>query len=67
MLVKNMKEWVMTSGKTSAFGAGGMGSEFRAEQISHTLPTTRHRCNLDVWGVGPGAKLRRWAPLARDT
>jgi len=29
------------------------------------LPTTRHRCNL--WGVVPGAKPRRWAPLTRDT
>jgi len=23
----------------------------RAYQISHTLPTTRHRCNLDVWAL----------------
>jgi len=23
----------------------------RADQISHTLPTTRHRCNLDVWAL----------------
>jgi len=38
-----------SSGKTYAFGAGGMGFKFRADQISYTLPTTRHRCNLDVW------------------
>jgi len=23
----------------------------RADQISHTLPTTRHRCNIDVWAL----------------
>jgi len=33
---------------TFASGAGGMGFKSRADQISHTLPTTRHRCNLDV-------------------
>jgi len=37
-----------TSSKTSASGAGGMGFKSRADQISHTLLTTRHRCNLDV-------------------
>jgi len=26
-----------------------MGFISRADQISHTLTTTRHRCNLDVW------------------
>jgi len=35
--------------KTSASGAGGMGFKSRVDQISHTLPTTRYRCNLDVW------------------
>jgi len=59
-----------------------MGFKSQADQISHTLPNTRHRCNLDVWAlaqsrgdghrslvtpVGPGAKPRRWAPLTRDT
>jgi len=29
------------------------------------LPTTRHRCSLDVWVLGAGP--RRWAPLTRDT
>jgi len=37
-----------TSDKTSDSGAGGMGFKSRADQISHMLPTTRHRCNLDV-------------------
>jgi len=31
-------------------------------QISHTLPTTRHRCNLQEWALA-----RRLAPLTRDT
>jgi len=35
----------------SASGAGGMGFISRADQISHTLPKTRHRCNLDVWAL----------------
>jgi len=48
-----------------ASGAGSMGFKFRADQISHALPTTRHRYNLDC--VGLGAKPRRWAPLTRDT
>jgi len=39
------------SGKTSASGSGGMGFKFQADQISHTLPTTRHCCNLDVWAL----------------
>jgi len=47
-----------TSGKTFASGSGGMGFKFRADQISHTLPTTHHRCNLDCMGLG--AKPRRW-------
>jgi len=38
-------------GKTFASGAGGMGFKFRADQISDTLPTTRHRCNLEVWAL----------------
>jgi len=37
----------------------------RADQISHTLPMIRHRCNF--WSVVPGAKSRRRAPLTRDT
>jgi len=39
------------SGKTSTAGAGGMGFKSRADQISHTLPTTRYRCNLEVWAL----------------
>jgi len=53
------------SDKTSASGAGGMGFKSRADQISHTLPTTRHRCNIEC--VGLGVKPRSWAPLIRDT
>jgi len=26
----------------------GKGFKFRADQISHTLPTTCHNCNLEV-------------------
>jgi len=40
-----------TSGKTSASGMRRMGFNSRADQISHTLPTTRYRCNLDVWAL----------------
>jgi len=29
----------------------GLRFKFRAYQISYTLPTTRHRCNLDVWAL----------------
>jgi len=39
------------STKTFASGAGGMGFKSRTDQISHTLPTTCHRCNLDVWAL----------------
>jgi len=28
-----------------------MGFKSLADQISHTLSTTRHRCNLDVWAL----------------
>jgi len=34
-----------TSGKTSASGARGMGFKSRANQISHTMPTTRYCSN----------------------
>jgi len=44
------------SDKTSASDAGGMGFKSRADQISHTLPWTRHRCK--PWCVGPDAKPR---------
>jgi len=54
-----------TSGKTFASGAGGMGFKPWVDQISHMLPTTCHRCNLDCMGLG--AKPQRWAPLTRDT
>jgi len=40
-----------TSDKTFATGAGGMGFISRADQISHMLPTTSHRCNLEVWSL----------------
>jgi len=51
--------------RTFASGAEGMGFKSRADQISHTLPTTRHRYKLDCMGLG--AKPRRWASLTRDT
>jgi len=39
----------------------GMGFISRADQISHTLPTTRYRCNLEVWALaqshGDGHRL----------
>jgi len=54
-----------TSDKTFASGAGGMGFKSQANHISHTLPTTRHGCNLDCMGLG--TKPRRWAPFTRDT
>jgi len=38
-----------TSGKTSASGPRGMGFNFQADQIFHTLPITRHRCKFEVW------------------
>jgi len=28
-----------------------MGFKSLADQISYTLPTTRHRCNFDVWAL----------------
>jgi len=38
-----------------------MGFKSRADQISHTLPATRHRCNLEVWALaqsrGDGHRL----------
>jgi len=46
-----------TSGKTFASGAGDMGFKSRTNQISYTLPMTRHCCNLDY--VGLGAKPQR--------
>jgi len=42
-----------------------MGFKSPPDQISHTLPTTSHRCNLE--SAGRGANPRRWAPLTRDT
>jgi len=39
-----------TSAK-SASGAGGMEFKSQADQISHTMLTTRHRFNLDVWAL----------------
>jgi len=40
-----------THGKTSASGAESMGFKSRADQISHTLPATRHRWNRKVWAL----------------
>jgi len=37
--------------KTSASGTGGMGFTSRADQIFHTLSTTRQRCNLECKAV----------------
>jgi len=45
-----------TNDKTFASGTGGKGFKSRADQTSHTLPTTRHRCSLR--SLGPGAKPR---------
>jgi len=53
------------SDKTPASGERGMEFKSRTDQISYTLPTTRHHYNLDC--VGPGAKPQRWSPLIRDT
>jgi len=36
---------------TLALEPGDMGLKSRADQIFHTLPTTRHRCNFDVWAL----------------
>jgi len=37
----------------SKFSSGMKVMEFksRGDQISHTLPTTRHSCNFDVWAL----------------
>jgi len=32
-------------------GRYGVQIKSRGDQISHTLPTTRHRCNLEVWAL----------------
>jgi len=42
---------VGTSDRSSASSEGGMGFKYRDGQISHTLPTTRHLCNLEVWDL----------------
>jgi len=55
-----------TSDKTSASGAGGMGFKSRADQISHKLPTTRHRCNL-MCGLGAKPRSGHRLPRERDT
>jgi len=52
-----------TSSKTFASGAGGMGFKSRADQVSHTLPTTRHRCNLDVWALAQSRGDGHRSPL----
>jgi len=47
-----------------------MAFKSRADQIFHRLPTTRHRCNLDVLALaqlGVGLVGRSWAPLTCDT
>jgi len=43
---------------TSAYGTGGLEFKFWAHQISHTLPTTRYRCNLDVWALAQSHRDR---------
>jgi len=40
-----------TSDKRYASGVGSMEFKSRAEQISHTLPATCHRCHLEVWAL----------------
>jgi len=37
--------------KTPVSGAGGMSRPYRADQIFHTLSTTRHRCSLNIWAL----------------
>jgi len=44
------------SNKTFASGAGSMGFKSRDDKISHTLPMTRHRCNLKVWAQAQSLK-----------
>jgi len=39
------------SGKTSASDAEVIGFKSRSDIISHPLPTTRHRSNLEVWAL----------------
>jgi len=34
-----------------------MGFQSRADQISHTLLTTLHRCNLEVWAPGTSQRV----------
>jgi len=56
---------MMFSGdKTSASGLGGMGFKSQADQTSHALRATHHRCNL---AVSPGTKKRKWASLTLNT
>jgi len=39
------------SGKTFASNAGSTGFKFQNDEISHTLPMNRYRCNLKVWAL----------------
>jgi len=34
-----------------ASGAGSKGFKSQDDKIFHTLPMTRHRCNLKVWAL----------------
>jgi len=53
------------SGTSSVPGEGCMGFKFRANQISFTLPTTYHRCNLDVWALAQSREQAHSLPAAR--
>jgi len=42
-----------------------MGFKSRADQISHALPTTRSRSNLDVWALAQSRGYVRWPISAK--
>jgi len=44
-----------------------MGFNSRTDQISHTLPTTRQRCNVNMWALAQSCGDGQWVPLTRDT
>jgi len=49
----------VTIGQTFASDAEGVRFKHRSDQISHTLPTTRQRCNLDVWAWAQSRGVER--------
>jgi len=51
----------------SASGAGGMEFKSRADQISYSLPTTLHRCNLDVWGLAQSSGVGHLSLVTSET